>query len=236
METSQCQLFLLHFAGGNRYSFQFLKEIAPGNVDFHALELPGRGSRMREKLLVSQGDAVADYVSQIKRLRKDMPYIVFGHSMGATLGLQVVKELEKSNDPPRTFIASGNAGPGTGARKMRYLMDNDSFKEELRLMGGIPAEILNSEEMFEFFGPLLRADFEMLEKEALTGEELKISTPLLALMGDQEEFAHEIENWKEYTEEFVGKKILPGNHFFIHSHANELMQIILSCYDRTLVH
>ncbi|HAP63992.1 MAG TPA: thioesterase, partial [Cytophagales bacterium] len=40
MATEQPQLFLLHFAGGNCYSFQFLKNIVPQQISFLPLELP----------------------------------------------------------------------------------------------------------------------------------------------------------------------------------------------------
>jgi external thioesterase TEII len=43
------QLFLLHFAGGSCYSFQFM---LPYLKDFNVLpiELPGRGRRIKESL------------------------------------------------------------------------------------------------------------------------------------------------------------------------------------------
>ena len=93
------QLFLLHFAGGNCYSYEFLiKKIlrsALSKIDCYALELPGRGKRLDEELIVDKNDAIVDYVSQIKKLRNGKPYIIYGHSMGATLGLSVVKKMEK---------------------------------------------------------------------------------------------------------------------------------------------
>ncbi len=44
------QLFLLHFAGGNYYSFRFM---FPQLNEFEIIpvELPGRGKRMKENLL-----------------------------------------------------------------------------------------------------------------------------------------------------------------------------------------
>jgi len=228
------QVFLLHFAGGNCYSFDFLRRRFPTDAKIIAAELPGRGKRYREPLLYNKRAAIADYVSQLRKGRNREAYVIYGHSMGATLGLSVTKEMEALGDPPRALIVSGNAGPGTrdaSARK-RYLMDDEDFKKELVKLGGLPDEFLQSEALFEHFAPILRADFELLEKEDLFESGLKISTPIHAVMGDLEETAHRISNWKEYTGGPFTRQLLPGNHFFINQHPAELADIIMNCYAR----
>src|SRR5687768_7922731 len=96
------RLFLLHFGGGNRYSFQFLKPHLVDHFEFLPLELPGRGRRMNEPLLVDDALAVKDYVNQINGLRDNAAFVIYGHSMGASLGLRVTKELENLGIPPKT--------------------------------------------------------------------------------------------------------------------------------------
>ena len=48
------QLFLLHFAGGNKYSFNFLKKYLESAFELVSIELPGRGDRMSEKLITDK--------------------------------------------------------------------------------------------------------------------------------------------------------------------------------------
>ncbi|WP_089917436.1 thioesterase II family protein [Chitinophaga rupis] len=228
------QLFLLHFAGGNCYSYDFLKRIMPAAVKFFALELPGRGKRYKEGLLRHKQAAINDYVQQIRQHRNGEPYIIYGHSMGATLGLSVVKAMENAGDPPLTFIASGNPGPCISETdderlKNKYLLDDDGFKEELRKLGGLPDEILNNDELYGFFGPVIRADFEILEKDELFEKDTRINTPVYAIMGNTEPMVEQIDNWKHYTNNYFGRQVLPGNHFFIHQHPKELVKIILHC-------
>src|SRR5690349_18687727 len=107
------QLFLLHFAGGSTYSFDFLKKHLKTDIEFLPLELPGRGKRSTEKLIKTKQEAIEDYLSQILKLRNGSPFIVYGHSMGATLGLSVVSGLEKRGHFPEQLIVSGNSGPGS---------------------------------------------------------------------------------------------------------------------------
>ncbi len=226
------QLFLLHFAGGNSYSFQFLKPYLEHKLEFIPIELPGRGKRMGKELLKDKNKAIQDYFNQIKSKRNGQPYAIYGHSMGADLGLDLTSKLEGIGDPPIALVVSGNAGPGIGVQKNRHLMENDEFKDELRLLGGVPDELLSNEELFELFRPILKADFELLEKEFYTPINFKLSTPIYAMMGSEEEDVTFIDNWKEYTLGNYNRDVFQGNHFFIYKYPNRISEIIIKCYDK----
>lgn len=231
------QLFLLHFGGGNCYSFQFFKKDLENQFEFLPLELPGRGKRISEPLLFDKQAAIDDYFGQIKKLRNELPFILYGHSMGASLGHLITKRLEELNDPPQILIISGNSGPGTGMEKKRYLLSDSLFKEELRSLGGVPEEVLMDDDLYEFFSPIMRADFEILEKDQEIEEtSVILNTPIYAIMGDEEETVDEIENWKSLTNGAFGFKVLAGNHFFIHNQAKNVAEIIIEKDDRALVY
>lgn len=230
------QLFLLHFGGGNCYSYQFLKHHILPYFDFLPLELPGRGKRIQEQLLASDVEAVQDLLSQILSLRNNNPYLIFGHSMGASLGLRVTKKLEDLADPPTRLIVSGNAGPGTEKNDVRRSeLTDEAFKNELRALGGVSNEVLNNEELFNFFAPIMRSDFRMLENSEKLSSNFKIRSPLVAVMGDKEESARKIHNWKNFTSNQFRAYLLPGNHFFIYDHPSTLIKIINNQYDRPVV-
>lgn len=230
------QIFLLHFAGGSIYSYDFLKKYANSNIEFIPLELPGRGKRHNDHLLKVKDEAIEDYFNQIKSKRNSMPYIVYGHSMGATLAITVTSKLELIGDPPEQLVVSGNAGPGIKESNdiIRYLLNDFEFKAELKKLGGIPLEVLENEEFFEYFAPIMRADFECLEKYHFSEKGIKLNTPLYALMGSEEETCDKIENWRNFTNDNFQFKILNGNHFFIYDHPIELMDIITT-YPKTLI-
>jgi external thioesterase TEII len=226
------QAFFLHFAGGNSYSFNFLKPFVPKNFDFHVIELPGRGKRSNEKLLSVESEAIDDLLNQINSLRNDKPYIIFGHSMGAHLGLRVTKKMEELGDYPKQLIVAGNAGPGTGDEdKYRSTMNDEVLKEELLSLGGVPNEILENEELFSFFSKIMRSDFKILEEGEPLDADFKVSTPIVAVMGDKEETADDIENWRNFTSSTFKSYLLSGNHFFIHDHPAELVKIITNFDD-----
>jgi external thioesterase TEII len=53
-----------------------------------------------------------------------------------------------------------------------------------------------------------------------------VNTPIVAVMGDKEETAEDIENWRNFTSSTFKPHLLEGNHFFIHDHPAELVRII----------
>ncbi len=231
------QLFLLHFAGGNQFSFEFLKKEMT-NVNFIPLELPGRGKRHREELIKNKNQAIEDYYNQIRSLRNGEPYMIYGHSMGATLGLSVAAKLEAVEDSPELLVVSGNAGPGVKRIKdfLYYQLDESRFKEELIDLGGIPTEVTENDELFNYFLPIIKADFECIEKDSFSEKDLKLKTPIHALMGSDEDNSNLIENWKNFTINKFTHEILNGNHFFIHNHADKLASIFTNKFYKQLTY
>lgn len=227
------QLFLLHYAGGNVYSYNFLKKHLEAYFEIICIELPGRGKRMREAVIRDKNDAVQDQLNEIRKHRKPgVDFAVYGHSMGAALGLGVVHELEAINDAPRSLIVTGHAGPGTYRKEERYKMETSQFKEELRKLGGVPEEVMENEDLFGFFEPVLRADFELVERPS--ADPAKVNCPVHCAMGSEEKYVQKIAGWENYTTNGFQYEIFDGNHFFINDHPERLAQFIKEAFNDTL--
>jgi surfactin synthase thioesterase subunit len=227
------QLFLIHFAGGSSYSFEFLLPELQA-FDTIPLELPGRGRRMNEPLLKSFDLAAWDIFQQLKRMRNSSRYfLIYGHSMGAYLALRVANILEGEGDAPSYVIVSGNAGPMIREERYSYSLCTAEFIDVLRDLGGMPEELLGNEDLFRVFEPVLRADFEISEKCELL-EEPAVSAPIYAVMGRQEKKIDKIGNWSNFTRTGFDCTTLEGGHFFIYDHSPLIGKIINDCYRRTI--
>lgn len=225
-------LFLLHYAGGNVYSYNFITPYLKERFNIIPIELPGRGRRIREKLLFDKDLAVNDMLNQILNNLNSKPFLIYGHSMGASLGLYVINELEKRKLFPSYFVATGYPGPNMKNDRQRFDLPKEEFVSELKILGGIENEIIDNEQLFSFFEPILRADFEIVEKENSLSNDVKISTPIYACMGDKEKDCNQIRNWKLYTSNSFESRLFKGNHFFIYDHAEEIAKIIRQCSER----
>jgi external thioesterase TEII len=224
------QLFLLHFAGGNCYSLQ---RIAPYLKDFDVIlpELPGRGKRMNECLLRDFDLAVLDLYEQITRKLTAADFLIYGHSMGAYLAIGVANLLEQAGKTPACLTVSGNAGPGIRTRQDLYPLEREDFIRELRKLGGLSNEILEDIELFDIFEPILRADFELIEKN-ISRNILPTKAPLFAMMGSREENVNDISNWGKFTTSYFDYEILEGNHFFIFKHPERIAYNIQRNYGK----
>ncbi len=214
----------MHFAGGNCYSFKFLIPLLP-SFEVYSLELPGRGRRIKETLLRDFDHAATDIYSQIFFRLNGADFFLYGHSMGAYLCLKVCSMLESAGKFPACLFVSGNAGPGVSENKRRYLLGTKDFIRELVSLGGFPREVIDNEELFGFFEPILRADFEIAEKNGMTNIS-PVKAPLCAMMGDKEENRNEISNWSKFTRSAFSFQIMEGDHFFIHHHPQRIAAIM----------
>ena len=224
------QLFLLHFAGGNCYSFNFLLPYLK-EFDVVTIELPGRGRRIMEDLLKDFDSAALDVYRQIRARVGPGPFIIYGHSMGAHVGLRVANLLRRSGYSPSYLVVSGNAGPSDKKKKYTYLLGKRDFISHLKKLGGISSEVIENDELFSVFEPILRADFELVEKSEMAGEP-PLDIPIYAIMGTGESRSTEIANWANYTYTHFDYEILAGDHFFIHKHPGRIAAIVKDCYTR----
>ena len=73
------QIFMFHYAGGNRYSYLKLAELLGKRAEVHCLELPGRGKRMAEPLIRSFQDAVDDYIDLLDIVDKEVTWFILAY-------------------------------------------------------------------------------------------------------------------------------------------------------------
>lgn len=220
MIGNQKQLFLIHFAGGNCFSYNFLLPYLKG-YEVHQLELPGRGKRTKEALITHLEKGVEDLFQQITLRLNGQAFQIFGHSMGAILGTYLTKKLETVNSFPERLIVSGKAGLDLKREKSIHLLEKEAFIRELQLIGGMPADFFNHPDLIAYFLPIIRADFQLIETYEQTTS-LILHTPILALMGKEEEQAEQIDDWKKLTNGTFKATLFEGHHFYIYDHAELL--------------
>ncbi|MEM9548224.1 MAG: thioesterase domain-containing protein [Bacteroidota bacterium] len=227
------QLFMLPYAGGNRYSYNFIiNTIKSHRIQPNVLELPGRGRRFNEPVILNIEEAIEDYVRQIKALRNGKEFIIYGHSMGANLGFYVSKKLEIAGDNPFVFIASGSPGPlPLDLFEANGSLSDMELKKKLQELGGTSDEILENPEVFQFFKKSIKADFAVLDDElSLINSIVPIDAPIIALMGTHEDKVEQITNWKHLTRSSFSCTTIRGNHFFIHHYPERIMKILIRKY------
>ncbi len=224
------QLFCLPFAGGNKYSYRDFVEKAPSFLNLVTLEYPGRGARMRDPLIVDISELTDDLYRQISPLIKDdQPYAIYGHSLGGLMTyLLTLKLLENNHKAPIHLFITGTSGPSSISRteKKRHLLEKKEFIEEVRILDGMPEEILSNDELLLYFEPILRSDFQASETYVYQ-ERPPLNIPVTVITGTEEDMEPEdIQLWQKETTYGVDFKRMPGKHFFIFQHTYKIVEII----------
>lgn len=218
---------MLHYAGGSRYSYQFL---IPYLQDFEVklLELPGRGKRNKEQLLDTFLNALDDIYCQVSDEIEAGRDIIYGHSLGSILGFWLTERLERAQKSPKYLMVSGNPSPRV--RKSEFLelihqLPDQEFIKVLKEMGGMPEELFKNKKLFQYYEPIIRMDLRLLSSASDFMPD-KINVPVLALMGTKERNAYKIQEWGEYTNGRFDFKYLDGDHFFINNHPERIAQLL----------
>lgn len=219
-------LFCLPYAGGNKYSYTGFQKFAPPHIELIPLDLPGRGKRLNEECLTTSAQMVADILPVIRE-NAGHPYAIYGHSLGSLLAYLVTHKIVEENLPlPKRLILTGRGGASVKRTDTpRYQLPKEAFIEALREMGGMD-DVLESEELMEFFEPILRADLQAAETYEYQAS-LPFDVPITVMIGDKEGITEEDASaWQKETTQPIDLNILPGNHFFIFDHEQEIMKRI----------
>ncbi len=219
--STKMKLFCIPYAGGSASVYSSWKKAFLPNIELIPIELAGKGSRFNQPLYENIEQAVSDILSIMQSKLDSSPYALFGHSMGALLSFELLHALKEQNAPmPITTFLSGKNPPHITPTTNRHKLDGREFWEEVRSMGGTPAELMTSTELMELFTPILKRDFKLVETYVPNLNRELITAPVTVLYGtkDQTVSVDRMAEWNRYTSEEISFHNFDGGHFFIQEH------------------
>ncbi len=221
------KILTVPFAGGNAHSYRALQAHVATIGHIEGLELPGRGMRVAEPLCRSLEHLADDLFERQVRPAAAGDYLLFGHSMGASLVYLLLLRIRRAGLPlPRLAVLSGKSAPSIAETRTRHRLDGPAFREMLARMGGCPPEILAEKELMDYFEPILRSDFEAVETWRPTPHEpLPMAALVLHGRGDEMPREHLLA-WQQEFIEPIDFHEFEGDHFFIQRHWQAIGQLI----------
>lgn len=229
-------LFCFPYAGGAAASYNTWRQYLNGTMQLRAVELAARGRRMREANYNSLHDAVDDVFNIIKDEVAASPYVLFGHSMGSVIALELAHKIRDNNLPgPGHIFFSGRAAPQVPRKNKRTLhhLPDEQFKEEIMKLGGTPKEFFQHPELMEVFLPLLKGDFRLTETYVHHEKDSPLACNITVFSGTQDEDSpEEVEAWKVHTTGSCDFHYFEGGHFFLHEETEKIVDIISNTVSR----
>lgn len=155
-------LFCFPFAGGGASAYNSWIQKMQGKITVCPIQLPGREERIMEKPYSNMVDMLDELEESIWESIKGS-YAFWGHSMGGKIAYELERRMEKRGKTAQCFLVSGSRIPSIPEPNPIYHLPDDEFKKALGRFEGTPKEILENQELMDFFLPMLRADFTMDE-------------------------------------------------------------------------
>lgn len=205
----------------------------PYGIEVIPMELAGRGSRHSEPPYADFDSLVRDLYEKIQ-LNSDT-YALFGHSMGGLIVYELYKRLKQQNARlPRVLYISGRNTPDTNCDSCNmHLLSDEELRTTILNYGGTDPEILNNEKLFDFFLPIIRSDYRILDTYDFDQGVEKLTVPLVLLNGDQDDEAlDDNHRWKLYAADRCEYHYFKGNHFYINEHVKSIGEVIRKTVDR----
>ncbi len=224
VRAPRIRLVCCSYAGGNASAYAHWHAGLPDDIEVCAVELPGRGARFREPPLRTMG-ALADHVMASVLPLVDARIVLFGHSMGGALALELASRLVDVGMPPSALAVSGCAAPHLPSRRRRRLHDlpRDELVQELNLLEGLPAGMLDADAFIDLFLPTIRADLECRETWRAAIRAVPVPVHVLAGADDALVALDDLGEWQRYSSLPVSVRVFGGEHFFIDSHRAEVL-------------
>jgi medium-chain acyl-[acyl-carrier-protein] hydrolase len=229
---SKVRLFCLPPAGGGASLYREWPKLFPASIEVCAIQLPGRERRCAEAPIARLPPIVAAVASAMLPLL-DLPFAIFGHSMGGLIAFEVARQLGKgSQSPLHTFISATSAPHHPDTDPIHQLSDEAILAKLRRPGSGYAEEILGSAELMELFLPVLRADAALTEtycgSKAVVMEPLACAVTVFIGTHDLVVLPERARDWRAYTHGPFREVVVPGGHDFLTTESPRITQTIAS--------
>lgn len=234
--NAQLRLFAFPHAGGSAVAFHSWADELAENIELVVIQLPGRSERLKESPFKRLSLLVPALV-EVLTPYLDRPYAFFGHSMGALISFELIRQLRKRGAtlPQSLFVASRRAPQLLDNSPPIHMLPEAKFLAALQRYGGIEESLLKETELIKLLLPTLRADFAILETYVYASEAV-LELPITVFGGIMDSNVTEtsLQDWQAQTSKEFQLQMFTGNHFFLREHYKDLCQTISQQLNRLL--
>jgi medium-chain acyl-[acyl-carrier-protein] hydrolase len=149
--------------------------------------------------------------------------------MGALLGFELARYLRRTRgvEPVHLLVSAGRAPQVRANGPVTWELQDDQLVDKMRRLNGTPQAVLENPELMALVLPIIRADLVAIDSYVYR-DEPPLGCPITALGGLQDSSVtrDELSLWREQTSESFTLRMLPGDHFFLHSVPQTLREVL----------
>ncbi|MHC5767581.1 MAG: SDR family NAD(P)-dependent oxidoreductase [Nostoc sp.] len=224
---ARLRLFCFPYLGGSSSEFLPWSDCLPSSVEVCAVKLPGGKDFLGEQSFDELTSIVKTLV-QVLLPYLDKPFAFYGHSLGALVSFELTRQLRRENSktPAHLFVGASQAP------QIPYLHPSVEKLPEFESVKGVSINDLPQlyRDNTELVGllPLILKEVTLLAERYSYTEEDPLNCPISVFGGIQDKVITEdlLSAWREQTRSNFKLQMLSGNHLFLHSDQQLLLQAI----------
>jgi len=225
---ARVRLFCFPYAGGSALVFRTWSDGVPPEVEVCPIQLPGRGTRLRELPCTRLAPLVQALAHALSPLL-DKPFAFFGHSLGAIVSFEFARQLRRQRgvEPAHLFVSAAPAPQLPHRGRILHTLPGPEFRAALRQLNGTPPEVLAHEELMQIVSPIVRAAFSVYETYVYVND-APLTCPITAFGGIHDPCVRrdDLRAWQIQTRGMFSLHMFPGDHFFVQAAESELCRLI----------
>jgi len=225
--SARVRLFCLPHAGGSAMSYRDWIQGSTDELEVAAVQPRGHGDRLGESPHTDASAYLDDLVAALIP-HLDRPYALYGHSMGARLGLLLTRMLVAAGAvaPPLALFVGACADGRTPAS--RPVRDDAALLDWIRRVGGTPEDVLASPELLRLVLPVIRADLEVLASCPVAGTPVPVPIHAFAGASDPIAPAAAMLGWSDESTVEFSLTTVAGGHLFLSTSGERVLAVIRS--------
>ncbi|MEV0443780.1 alpha/beta fold hydrolase [Streptomyces spectabilis] len=212
-------LVCLGFCGGGTGAYRGWGPLLDEETDFALVCYPGREARFAEDFAPGWEELAEDTTEAVRSAAGELPYVLFGHSMGGWMAYDVATRLERRGGPlPQALIVSSCNAPYRGVTERDRFPRAEDGDEDLllwmRTSGSLPDYALEDADLRRMAIDLMRADVRV--RDSYRPSKTRTSVPVQVLYGADDPVIEPRADrqWAEATSGTLRADRLPGGHFY----------------------
>jgi len=231
---ARLRLFCFPYGGGSDFTYRTWGDFVPEEIEVCPVKLPGREDR-REERPFETFPPLLDALEQAMEPLLDKPFAFFGTSMGGLIGFELARRLRDARGLSPTCIFIAATPPphrvASVTETLRAGMDSEASEmgrvDALRRLGLMTDSLLKHFELVEAFLPVMQADFRLMASFAYK-EPAPVHCPISVFGGSDDMLIQhdDLKGWIRYTHGEFCSRTLSGDHMFVNSARERLLQAV----------
>lgn len=224
------RLFCIPYVGASASVFWKWSKTLDKSIELVPIELAGRGKRFNEPFYEDLQGAVDNIFNIIENEINDLPYAIYGHSMGSLLAFELYyKIIEKRRKAPVHIFFSGRYPPHINKNSIIYhKLSDKELVDKILEIGGTSKEVFLNKELANIYISLIRSDYRILEMYKYNAKPYKLNCDISVFYGNKDKICADsfLNEWIKYTEKQCDFYEFDGDHFFINDKSEEVVSEI----------